>query len=143
MTTQKSNQNLIWIDLEMTGLDPEQERIIEIATIITDSNLTIIAEGPNLIIHQWQEKLKESDRRMKQTVINYIKAITVKAESMNNKLQLLNPDAHLKRGFAIATDINNQIVYSPEQTDVNDLIQLKVARGKIAAKVVNIEGSDD
>ena len=61
---------------------------------------------------------------------------------MNNKLQLLNPDAPLKRGFAIATDINNQIVYSSEQVDVNDLIQLKVARGKIATKVVHEKGSD-
>ena len=61
MTTLKSNQNLIWIDLEMTGLDPEQERIIEIATIITDSNLTIIAEGPNLIIHQPKELLENMD----------------------------------------------------------------------------------
>ncbi len=52
MSTQKSNQNLIWIDLEMTGLDPDKERIIEIATIITDSNLTIVAEGPNLVIYQ-------------------------------------------------------------------------------------------
>ena len=55
MTTQKSNQNLVWIDLEMTGLDPEKERIIEIATIITDSNLTIVAEGPNLVINQPKE----------------------------------------------------------------------------------------
>ena len=39
MSTQKSDQNLVWIDLEMTGLDPEKEKIIEIATIITDSNL--------------------------------------------------------------------------------------------------------
>ena len=61
MTTLKSNQNLIWIDLEMTGLDPEQERIIEIATIITDSNLTIIAEGPNLVIHQRKELLENMD----------------------------------------------------------------------------------
>ncbi len=44
--------NLIWIDLEMTGLDPEQERIIEIATLVTDADLNIIAEGPNLVIHQ-------------------------------------------------------------------------------------------
>ena len=79
---------------------------------------------------------------MKQTVLNYIKAITLKVESMNNKLQLLNPDAPLKRGFAIATDINNQIVYSSEQVDVNDLIQLKVSRGKIATKVVHGNGSD-
>lgn len=42
MSTQKSNQNLIWIDLEMTGLDPDKERIIEIATIITDSNLPLL-----------------------------------------------------------------------------------------------------
>ncbi|MEH6650768.1 MAG: oligoribonuclease [Motiliproteus sp.] len=44
--------NLIWIDLEMTGLDPERERIIEIATLVTDADLNIIAEGPNLVIHQ-------------------------------------------------------------------------------------------
>ena len=61
MTTLKSNQNLIWIDLEMTGLDPEQERIIEIATIITDNNLTIIAEGPNLVIYQPKELLENMD----------------------------------------------------------------------------------
>lgn len=46
------NDNLIWIDLEMTGLDPEQNTIIEIATIVTDKNLNILAEGPSLAIHQ-------------------------------------------------------------------------------------------
>ena len=61
MSNQKSNQNLIWIDLEMTGLDPEKEKIIEIATIITDSNLTIIAEGPNLVINQPKELLDNMD----------------------------------------------------------------------------------
>ena len=61
MSTQKSNQNLIWIDLEMTGLDPEKERIIEIATIITDSNLTIVAEGPNLVINQPKELINNMD----------------------------------------------------------------------------------
>jgi len=48
----KNNQNLIWIDLEMTGLSPEQDRIIEIATIITDKHLNILAEGPVMAIHQ-------------------------------------------------------------------------------------------
>ena len=61
MSNQKSNQNLIWIDLEMTGLDPEKERIIEIATIITDSNLTIVAEGPNLVINQPKELIDSMD----------------------------------------------------------------------------------
>jgi oligoribonuclease len=45
-------ENLIWIDLEMTGLDPDQNKIIEIATVITDKDLTVLAEGPVLAIHQ-------------------------------------------------------------------------------------------
>lgn len=48
----KNNQNLIWIDLEMTGLFPERDRIIEIATVVTDANLNILAEGPVFAIHQ-------------------------------------------------------------------------------------------
>lgn len=47
-----SPNNLIWIDLEMTGLDCQADRIIEIATIVTDSQLNILAEGPMLAIHQ-------------------------------------------------------------------------------------------
>lgn len=49
--------NLIWIDMEMTGLDPEKEKIIEIATIVTDSQLNIIAEGPVFAVHQSDELL--------------------------------------------------------------------------------------
>ena len=45
-------ENLVWIDLEMTGLDPDRDRIIEIATIVTNSELDILAEGPVIAIHQ-------------------------------------------------------------------------------------------
>lgn len=55
----QDKQNLIWIDLEMTGLDPEKERIIEIATIVTDKDLNILAEGPVLAIHQSDKLLAE------------------------------------------------------------------------------------
>ncbi|HSW93349.1 MAG TPA: oligoribonuclease [Gammaproteobacteria bacterium] len=53
--------HLIWIDLEMTGLDPEKERIIEMATIVTDSDLNIVAEGPVFAIHQSDELLAAMD----------------------------------------------------------------------------------
>lgn len=56
-----SDQNLIWIDLEMTGLDPETHKIIEIATIVTDSELNILAEGPVLAIHQPESELDKMD----------------------------------------------------------------------------------
>lgn len=45
-------ENLVWIDLEMTGLDPDRNRIIEIATVVTDKELTVLAEGPVCAIHQ-------------------------------------------------------------------------------------------
>ena len=53
--------NLIWIDLEMTGLDTVQDEIIEIATLVTDSQLNVIAEGPMLAIHQPDELLDAMD----------------------------------------------------------------------------------
>jgi oligoribonuclease len=56
-----NENNLIWIDLEMTGLNPEQDRIIEIATLVTDSHLTILAEGPVLSIHQTDQQLALMD----------------------------------------------------------------------------------
>jgi len=53
--------NLIWIDLEMTGLDTNNDVIIEIATIVTDAQLNILAEGPNLAIYQPDERLAGMD----------------------------------------------------------------------------------
>jgi len=53
--------NLVWIDLEMTGLDTQNDVIIEIATIVTDSELNILAEGPELAIHQSAEVLAGMD----------------------------------------------------------------------------------
>lgn len=55
------SNRLIWIDLEMTGLDPEKDRIIEIATIVTDNDLNTLAEGPVLAVHQPNSLLDTMD----------------------------------------------------------------------------------
>jgi oligoribonuclease len=57
----QDKNNLIWIDLEMTGLNSDQDRIIEIATIVTDKDLNILAEGPEIAIHQPDERLAAMD----------------------------------------------------------------------------------
>lgn len=53
--------NLVWIDMEMTGLDPDTDHILEIATIVTDSDLNVIAEGPVIAVHQSDEILDAMD----------------------------------------------------------------------------------
>lgn len=57
-----NKDNLLWLDLEMTGLDPEKERIIEIAIIATDAHLNVLAEGPELVIHQPDSLLDQMDK---------------------------------------------------------------------------------
>ena len=54
-------ENLVWIDLEMTGLEPDDDVIIEIATIVTDQELNILAEGPVLAVHQSEARLEAMD----------------------------------------------------------------------------------
>ncbi len=61
MSKKLDRLNLIWIDLEMTGLDPQQDLIIEIATVITDKDLNVLAEGPELVIHQDDSILESMD----------------------------------------------------------------------------------
>ncbi|MBN1688359.1 MAG: oligoribonuclease [Candidatus Omnitrophica bacterium] len=57
----KPSKYLVWIDMEMTGLDPDQDKILEIAVLITDNQLTIIAEGPELVIHHPESVLRKMD----------------------------------------------------------------------------------
>lgn len=60
-TPPQNDHRLIWIDLEMTGLDPDSDSIIEIATLVTDQDLNILAEGPELAIHHPAERLEGMD----------------------------------------------------------------------------------
>ncbi len=78
----KSDQNLVWLDCEMTGLDPEKERLIEIAIIVTGPDLTPRVEGPVLVIHQSDAQLDAMDAWNKGThgrsgLIDKVKASTI------------------------------------------------------------------
>nr|WP_315246112.1 oligoribonuclease [uncultured Albidiferax sp.] len=78
----KSDQNLIWLDCEMTGLDPEVERLIEIAVVVTGPNLEPRIEGPVLVIHQSDALLDKMDAWNKGThgrsgLIDKVKAATL------------------------------------------------------------------
>jgi len=77
-----NDQNLIWIDLEMTGLYPDTDRIIEIAVVVTDAQLTVRVEGPVFAIHQSDETLDKMDNWNKGThgksgLIDRVKASTI------------------------------------------------------------------
>ncbi|MGB8331611.1 MAG: oligoribonuclease [Polyangiales bacterium] len=52
---------IVWMDMEMSGLDPDKERILEVAVLITDGELDVVAEGPNLVLHQSEELLAAMD----------------------------------------------------------------------------------
>lgn len=59
--TKKGDSYMVWMDMEMTGLDPYEHKILEIAVLITDTELNVIAEGPLLIIGQSEEELSKMD----------------------------------------------------------------------------------
>ncbi len=87
----KSDQNLVWLDCEMTGLDPEIERIIEIAVIVTGPHLEPRIEGPVFVIHQSDEQLDKMDAWNKGThgksgLIDKVKASTVTEEEAQAQL---------------------------------------------------------
>ena len=87
----KSDQNLIWLDCEMSGLDPEKERLLEIAVIVTGPQLTPRIEGPVLVIHQTDELLGQMDNWNKGThgrsgLIDKVKASSVTEEDAEKQL---------------------------------------------------------
>lgn len=82
--------HLIWIDLEMTGLDTMQDAIIEIATLITDASLNIVAQGPNLAIYQSDDVLAKMDewnqkQHTQSGLISRVKASTISYEQAQNQ----------------------------------------------------------
>jgi oligoribonuclease len=86
-----NEMNLVWVDMEMTGLEPETDRIIEVAIVVTDMHLNVLAEGPVFAIHQTDETLDKMDAWNKGThgrsgLIDRVKASTVSEEQAEAEL---------------------------------------------------------
>lgn len=119
-----NENNLIWIDLEMTGLDPERDRIIEIATLVTDANLNILAEGPTIAVHQSDEQLALMDDWNVRTHTGSGLVERVKASTMGDREAELATLAFLKEwvlegkspicGNSIGQDRRFLFKYMPE-----------------------------
>jgi oligoribonuclease len=116
---------LVWIDLEMTGLDPARHTIVEIATIVTDDELEIVAEGPDLVIHQPPEALAAMDDVVREMhtssgLLKQIEASTLSlADAGAQTLEFIKqhvPDSKSVPlcGNSIGTDRRFLAVYLPE-----------------------------
>jgi oligoribonuclease len=82
ITPRQNEMNLVWVDMEMTGLEPDTDRIIEVAVVVTDMHLNILAEGPVMVVHQSDAVLDGMDAWNKGThgrsgLIEKVKASTV------------------------------------------------------------------
>jgi len=90
-TLSKSDQNLVWLDCEMSGLDPEKERLLEIAVVVTSPDLSVRIDGPVLVVHQSEAVLNAMDAWNKGThgrsgLIDKVRASTVDEAAAEQQL---------------------------------------------------------
>jgi oligoribonuclease len=145
----KSDQNLIWLDCEMTGLDPEVDRLIEIAVIVTGPTLEPRIEGPVLVIHQSDEQLDKMDNWNKGThgrsgLIDKVKASTVtEAEAERQVLEFVAKYAPKNStpmcGNSISQDRRFLVKYMPKLEAFFHYRNLDVSSLKELAKRWNPE----
>ncbi len=91
---------------------------------------------PQMILESWKEKLAEKSNRLEQNFKNQIQTNMNRLETITCKLELLNPQAQLLRGYALAVDKNQKVIYSSDQIDIDDKFNLRIARGQLTAKVL-------
>ena len=122
--TMNKKTNLIWIDLEMTGLVPEKDIIIEIATVVTDAHLNVLAEGPSLAIHQDNKHLDSMDewntrQHTKSGLVQRVKEseISVNAaekQTLDFLMKYVDPGASPMCGNSICQDRRFLYNYMPK-----------------------------
>jgi oligoribonuclease len=139
----KSKDNLIWIDLEMSGLDPDNDLIIEIATVVTDKHLVVLAEGPVLAIHQSDETLDGMDdwntrQHNESGLVERVKASkTTESDAEQQTLtflrKYLDPMASPMCGNSICQDRRFLVRHMPELASFFHYRNLDVTTLKILA----------
>ena len=97
---------------------------------------------PRLIVQQMKEQLNKTNKLLKQSTINYLQEKNNDVTSQSEKVKLLNPELQLKRGFSIATDEQHNIIYSLNQLKLDDVVNVQVAYGKFATKVIEKRSND-
>ncbi len=90
---------------------------------------------PRLLLEQWNTKLNDMDYRIKQSYNSIINSQKRIVDSLQDKILLLNPKTQLRRGFAIAMDSKNNIIFSPDQVKINEDMKIQVSKGIIMTKV--------
>ena len=93
-----------------------------------------------MVTIKMNEKLNHLNIRFRQVILNYFQNKQVDIVMKSEKIKLLNPKLLLKRGFSIITDENQQIILSPSQLKLDDLVNVQVANGKFIAKVIKKRG---
>jgi oligoribonuclease len=119
-----SSDHLIWIDLEMTGLKPDSDFIIEIATVVTDKELEILADGPVMAIHQpdtvlagmddWNQKQHGSSGLVERVRASRISAAEAEARTLEFLAHLVPPGASPMCGNSICQDRRFLARYMPQ-----------------------------
>lgn len=140
----KSDANLVWLDCEMTGLDPEVDRIIEIAVIVTGPNLTPRVEGPVLVIYQTDEQLGKMDAWNKGThgksgLIDKVKASTMNENEAQKQIieflsKYLPPRISPMCGNSIGQDRRFLVKYMPKLEEFFHYRSIDVSTLKELAK---------
>lgn len=141
----KQKENLVWIDLEMTGLNPEQDLIIEIATVVTDKHLAVLAEGPVLAVHQSDSVLGGMDewntnQHTASGLVERVRQSQVsESEAEQATLEFLRPYVDTGQspmcGNSICQDRRFLVRYMPELASFFHYRNLDVSSLKILAQL--------
>jgi oligoribonuclease len=140
-----NDTNLIWIDLEMTGVNPDQDRILEIATVITDSHLNVLAEGPELAIHQsesilslmddWNVKHHTASGLLERVRASHVTETEAQAQTIEFLMQYVPPRKSPICGNSICQDRRFLFRWMPKLEQYFHYRHLDVSTLKILAQL--------